>query len=102
MPKSGRRPQHQSRRFRDVLVTSAPAPRAAEKRTCREVRVGPTGDMIYSTANMPETRELMSTKSYRGKDGRYHFLYRTEHLDTGNYYIGKHSTHDLDDGYQGS
>jgi hypothetical protein len=58
--------------------------------------------MIYSTPNMPETRELMSTKSYRGKDGRYHFLYRTEHLDTGDYYIGKHSTENLDDGYQGS
>jgi hypothetical protein len=47
-------------------------------------------------------RLSMSTKPYRGKDGRYHFLYCTEHLDTGNYYIGKHSTHDLDDGYQGS
>ena len=44
----------------------------------------------------------MSTKSYRGTDGRYHFLYRTEHLETGDYYIGKHSTENLDDGYQGS
>src|SRR5258707_286767 len=33
MPRSGRRPQHQSRRFRDVRVTSAYAPRAATKRT---------------------------------------------------------------------
>jgi hypothetical protein len=43
-----------------------------------------------------------SEKPYRGADGRYHFLYRTEHVETGKYYIGKHSTYDLDDGYQGS
>ena len=41
---------------------------------------------------------------YRGADGRYHFLYCTEHRETGDYYIGKHSTaKDLKDiDYQGS
>ena len=43
-----------------------------------------------------------SDNPYRGVDGHYHFLYRTEHAETGNYYIGKHSTENLDDGYQGS
>jgi hypothetical protein len=43
-----------------------------------------------------------SDNPYRGADGRYHFLYWTEHAETGNYYIGKHSKENLDDGYQGS
>ena len=43
-----------------------------------------------------------SASPYRGPDGRYHFLYCTEHVETGKYYIGKHSTENLDDGYQGS
>jgi hypothetical protein len=43
-----------------------------------------------------------SASLYRGADGRYHFLYRTEHVETSAYYIGKHSTENLDDGYQGS
>jgi hypothetical protein len=43
-----------------------------------------------------------SASPYRGQDGRYHFLYRTEHVETEKYYIGKHSTENLDDGYQGS
>jgi hypothetical protein len=38
----------------------------------------------------------------RGSDGRYHFIYRTECIDTGKYYIGMHSTYDLEDGYLGS
>ncbi len=38
----------------------------------------------------------------RGSDGRYHFIYRTECLETGKYYIGMHSTSDLEDGYIGS
>src|SRR5690606_11650656 len=32
----------------------------------------------------------------------YHIVYRTRDPITGEYYIGKHSTTDLDDGYQGS
>lgn len=39
---------------------------------------------------------------YRGADGRYHFLYCTMLEETGEFYIGKHSTANLDDGYQGS
>jgi len=35
-------------------------------------------------------------------DGRYHFLYCTEHVDSPDYYLGKHNTENLDDGYQGS
>lgn len=37
-----------------------------------------------------------------GVDGLYHFLYITERLDDGKIYVGKHSTKDLNDGYQGS
>jgi hypothetical protein len=43
-----------------------------------------------------------SETPYRAADGRYHFLYCTELEGTGEYYIGKHSTANLDDGYKGS
>jgi hypothetical protein len=39
---------------------------------------------------------------YRGGDGRYHLLYVTHHIDTGEWYGGRHSTNDLNDGYAGS
>lgn len=32
----------------------------------------------------------------------YHYVYRIDFLDTGEYYIGKHSTPNLEDGYAGS
>jgi hypothetical protein len=32
----------------------------------------------------------------------FHIIYKTTEPATGRYYIGKHSTNDLDDGYQGS
>lgn len=35
-------------------------------------------------------------------DRKFHFLYRTTCLDSGNYYIGIHSTDRIDDGYLGS
>lgn len=45
--------------------------------------------------------EVKSTAAL-GDDGKYHLLYRTERIDDGKIYIGKHSTLNLDDGYQGS
>ena len=42
------------------------------------------------------------TTPYLADDGYYHGLYITECLDDGRIYVGKHSTTDLDDGYQGS
>lgn len=42
------------------------------------------------------------TTPYLAEDGLYHCIYLTECLDDGRIYIGKHSTSDLDDGYQGS
>lgn len=42
------------------------------------------------------------TTPYLADDGYYHGLYLTECLDDGRIYVGKHSTMDLDDGYQGS
>ena len=36
------------------------------------------------------------------KEKKYHFLYKTTNLLSGRYYIGMHSTDDLDDGYLGS
>lgn len=36
------------------------------------------------------------------KEKKYHFIYKTTNLLSGKYYIGMHSTSDLDDGYLGS
>jgi len=36
------------------------------------------------------------------KQKKYHFIYKTTNLLSGRYYIGMHSTDDLDDGYLGS
>lgn len=44
----------------------------------------------------------VQTKAAPGYDGHYHLLYLSECLDDGRIYVGKHSTLDLSDGYQGS
>lgn len=38
----------------------------------------------------------------RGSDGKFHFLYVLYHLDTLEWYGGRHSTDNLRDGYKGS
>lgn len=43
----------------------------------------------------------MAKKKY-GTRKKYHFIYKTTNLLSGRYYIGMHSTDDLNDGYLGS
>lgn len=43
----------------------------------------------------------MAKKEY-GTRKKYHFIYKTTNLISGKYYIGMHSTNDLNDGYLGS
>jgi hypothetical protein len=43
-----------------------------------------------------------SAVPYRGTDGRFHFLYVTYNPDTLEWYGGRHSTDNLEDGYVGS
>lgn len=43
----------------------------------------------------------MAKKEY-GTRKKYHYIYRTTNLISGRYYIGMHSTDDVDDGYLGS
>ena len=38
----------------------------------------------------------------RGIDGKFHVVYKTTVIETGKFYIGKHSTRVLEDGYFGS
>ena len=37
-----------------------------------------------------------------GADGKYHFIYLTYHKETYKFYLGKHTTDTLNDGYKGS
>ncbi len=39
---------------------------------------------------------------YIGEDGKYHFIYLTINTNNGKFYIGKHTTDSLSDGYIGS
>lgn len=36
------------------------------------------------------------------KEKKYHYIYKTTNLKNGKYYVGMHSTDDLEDGYMGS
>ena len=42
------------------------------------------------------------TKKLYGTRKKYHFIYKTMNLLSGRYYIGMHSTDELNDGYLGS
>jgi len=48
------------------------------------------------------TAERSASVPFRGDDGRYHFLYVTYQIYTLDWYGGRHSTRNLNDGYVGS
>lgn len=45
---------------------------------------------------------IPTARPYRGDDGRFHYVYVTYDMDTGCFYVGKRSTLDENDRYQGS
>jgi hypothetical protein len=51
--------------------------------------------------NVPAS-DRIAPVPYLGSDGKYHFLYVTHHIVTFDWYGGRHSTDDLNDGYVGS
>jgi hypothetical protein len=44
----------------------------------------------------------LSVSPFIGSDGLFHFLYLTHHKNTYKFYLGKHTTNNLEDGYIGS
>lgn len=45
---------------------------------------------------------MENIEKHRNENGHFHFVYKLINIETGKYYIGGHSTPDLDDGYLGS
>jgi hypothetical protein len=57
---------------------------------------------LSQTRTARADKTVRASAPYRGNDGQYHFLYVIHHIETFEWYGGRHSTDNLNDGYAGS
>jgi hypothetical protein len=80
------------------------SPKVVEHFGCRKDLIARKKELASSDVQADPLVEKVEKKkrAYKIVDRKHHIIYKTTCITSGNYYIGIHSTDDLNDGYQGS